>query len=876
MLVSHSKPDTLDNSVLISFLQSQYPTQFPPSESVAGLTLLASVSPNAKLSSSRHFKRICGANRTASCRTFRRFKHTDLKVGGVVPTKDGLLTANLTYPSTGAVHVTHVLEFVEGRMWADIKRQSNPQLLASLGDALAQFDAAFKNVDLKSHSVALKRELKWDLMHAAWIGDNFRALEFVAGALDCAKIDLVRSALDQFNTTTLPALRALPHQLIYNDANDNNIVVAKGAHKVASFIGFGDICVAPQSATWLYEQGKPLRIAVHIIQGYVARQPLPESSIPLLYNLVQMRLAVSVTVSAINRLENPNDAYLTISEKPAWELLAKWNKIHPSLAHATFREAAGLSAVPSAVRVTKWIQSAKPHPILSVAPSTKFVTLDLSMGSTLFAEPKDWTDISRFNKIVADTLDQAGGSNVVGVGRYSEPRCIYYGDAYKRQTEEGPEWRTVHLGIDLFVAAGHKVFAPFDATIFSVTDNDNPLDYGPTVILESQTSEGDKFWTLYGHLDPEVLTRLTVGSTIKAGDLVAHIGAEDRNGGWPPHLHFQVIADSLDARERGDFPGVAFPAEIAVWSALSPDPTSFAGLSGLSTDITVFPDYLAEARELLQIRREKVGYNLSISYDVPLHIVRGFLIPVVKAAHLQNNLLNTNTRYLHPNMIRLSQKLTATLPAPLSVCYFVNSGSEANELAIHPFRGMYRGAETAIKTLKDRGEPMGMFIAESILGCGGQIVLPDGYLKKIYEVVRAEGGVCVADEVQVGFARVGSHFWGFETQGVVPDIVTMGKPFGRFNNGMEYLTRLAETRILAIGLATLQVIHDENLQENAFKVGNHLLAGLERVKNAFPKYGGDARGLGSIWPDHNVLKIKPPICFSMDDADLFPELEDVF
>ncbi|KAJ3058954.1 hypothetical protein HDU99_006573, partial [Rhizoclosmatium hyalinum] len=435
------------------------------------------------------------------------------------------------------------------------------------------------------------------------------------------------------------------------------------------------------------------------------------SSIPLLYNLVQMRLAVSVTVSAINRLENPNDAYLTISEKPAWELLAKWNKIHPSLAHATFREAAGLSAVPSAVRVTKWIQSAKPHSILSVAPSTKFVTLDLSMGSTLFAEPKDWTDISRFNKIVADTLDQAGGSNVVGVGRYSEPRCIYYGDAYKRQTEEGPEWRTVHLGIDLFVDAGHKVFAPFDATVFLVTDNDNPLDYGPTVILESQTSEGDKFWTLYGHLDPEVLTRLTVGSTIKAGDLVAHIGAEDRNGGWPPHLHFQVIADSLDAREKGDFPGVAFPAEIAVWSSLSPDPTSFAGLSGLSTDITVFPDYLAEARELLQIRREKVGYNLSISYDVPLHIVRGFRqylfdvtgrafldavnnVPnvghshpaVVKAAHLQNNLLNTNTRYLHPNMIRLSEKLTATLPTPLSVCYFVNSGSEANELAIRMAR----------------------------------------------------------------------------------------------------------------------------------------------------------------------------------------------
>src|SRR5262249_15384185 len=107
-----------------------------------------------------------------------------------------------------------------------------------------------------------------------------------------------------------------------------------------------------------------------------------------------------------------------------------------------------------------------------------------------------------------------------------------------------------------------------------------------------------------------------------------------------------------------------------------------------------------------------------------------------------------------------------------------------------------------VKQLQAAGRGVGPVICESLLGCGGQLVLPDGYLQAAYQHVRAAGGVCIADEVQTGFGRVGSYFWGFETQGVVPDIVTMGKPIGNghplgavvttpeiaasFNNGMEY------------------------------------------------------------------------------------------
>ncbi|MEJ2753154.1 MAG: aminotransferase class III-fold pyridoxal phosphate-dependent enzyme, partial [Chloroflexota bacterium] len=219
----------------------------------------------------------------------------------------------------------------------------------------------------------------------------------------------------------------------------------------------------------------------------------------------------------------------------------------------------------------------------------------------------------------------------------------------------------------------------------------------------------------------------------------------------------------------------------------------------------------------------------------------------------------------------------------------------------------------------DTGRRLAGFIAEPVLGCGGQIVLPDGYLQEAFAHVRAAGGVCIADEVQVGFGRVGSHFWGFETQGVVPDIVTMGKPIGNghplaavattraiadaFANGMEYFNTFGGNPVsCAVGSAVLDVIEDEKLQENALRVGAHLLDGLRGLMDRHPLVG-DVRGLGLFigvelvrdretlepaageasyivermkeqgillsidGPLHNVLKLKPPIVFTKEDAD---------
>ncbi len=404
--------------------------------------------------------------------------------------------------------------------------------------------------------------------------------------------------------------------------------------------------------------------------------------------------------------------------------------------------------------------------------------------------------------------------------------------------------------------------------------------------------------------------------------------------------------------------------------------------------------------DTLANRKRLLGRNLSVAYKNPLKIVRGSMQylydeegveyldaynnvahvghcnpRVVKAGHEQMARLNTNTRYLHDLINQFAERLTATLPEPLKVCFFVNSGSEANELALRlarahthardlivldhayhgntntlidispykhngpggegppawvhtvpipdPFRGVL-DAEAAsvtrvIQELRERKTPLAGFIAESMPSVGGQIVLPSGYLNKVYDSVREAGGVCIADEVQTGYGRIGTHFWAFESYGVVPDIVVLGKPIGNghpigavvttreiansFDNGMEFFSTFGGNPVsCAIGLAVLDEVFENDLQNHALAVGELLRAGLSELMSSY-EIIGDVRGrglflgvelvrdranlvpataeadfivnamrtrqilFGTDGPFHNVLKIRPPMPFSETDAE---------
>ena len=412
---------------------------------------------------------------------------------------------------------------------------------------------------------------------------------------------------------------------------------------------------------------------------------------------------------------------------------------------------------------------------------------------------------------------------------------------------------------------------------------------------------------------------------------------------------------------------------------------------------------MTQNKRLLERRQRLLGGAYRLFYDNPVHLVRGegvwlydadgrrYLDMYNNVAHVghchprvvdaicrQAQLLNTNTRYLHENILDYAERLTAKFPTDLDTAMFCCTGSEANELALRIARSVtgatgvivtdyayhgnsqatyeispedvpaeklpayvavvpspdcYRGAYTgddageryaehlaaAIELLRGRGVRPAAFIVDTIISSGGVVSPPRGYLRKAAAMIRAAGGVFIADEVQPGFGRTGKHFWGFTADDVVPDIVTMGKPMGNGHPVAGVVTRRELAAAFggrdgyfntfggnpvscAAALAVLDVIEEEKLQQNALEIGQYLVAGLQRLADRH-RCIGEVRASGlfvavdlvsdreqrtpatrlasqlvntlrdrgvltsSIGPAGNILKLRPPMVLSRRDAD---------
>jgi 4-aminobutyrate aminotransferase-like enzyme len=688
----------------------------------------------------------------------------------VVPTSNGGLIAEITGKDASRYRA-RLLKYVPGKSLADVRLHPE-SLLEDIGVFLGEMDKALEGFD---HPAA-HRYWHWDLRNA---GDLGRLTKHIAEPLSRR---LVEYFLLRFESEVLPLLPDLRTSLIHGDANDHNLLLKdsdQGTLEVAGIIDFGDmvhsqtICeLAIALAYVMAGKADPLASAIPMVRGYHASLPLRDVELEVLLPLVTARLCATVTFCAYQQKIQSDNAYLSISDKPARHLLNELLTISPEKANRVFRLACGLSSTA-----------------------------------------------------------QRG-----------------------RSREEILDARKLHIGKSLS------------------TSYRSPLKIVRGAMQYLFDEKGNTYLDCVNN--------------------VCHIG----------HCHPQVV----------------------------------------------------------------------------------------KAAQKQIAILNTNTRYLHDNLAEYALRLTDTMPDPLTVCYFVNSGSEANELAIRlaraytghsdfivvdqayhgnttatielspykfdgpggmgrpshiqkvimpdSYRGPYRygdleaGAKyaqqvgEAASRIRDLGRGIAGFFCESHMGVGGQIILPDGYLQNAYAHVRESGGVCIADEVQVGFGRLGSQFWGFQTQGVIPDIVTLGKPIGNghplgavvttpaiadaFATGMEYFNTFGGNPVsCAVGSAVLQVIEEEELQHNAATVGRHLKSGLESLKETHSLIG-DVRGLGLFvgvelvrnrenldpaseeaavviermkdrcvllsvdGPYHNVLKIKPPIVFSEENADHLVELLD--
>jgi 4-aminobutyrate aminotransferase-like enzyme/Ser/Thr protein kinase RdoA (MazF antagonist) len=900
--------------------------------------------------------------------------------------------------SYGFPHQIRLLTYLPGKVLAEV----NPHSLSLLTDfgrflgSLTKALAGFNNQD--AH-----REFYWDLNQASPVIRKYSLL-----IKDQGRKSLVEHFLNLYETIILPGHDGLRSSVIHNDANDYNILVNHPHDDASRFFGlldFGDMVfshtineLAVGIAYAILGKPDPIKSAQQILAGYNSVFPLSELEIQFLFPLVCTRLAMSGSIAAYQQSLEPKNEYLGISQQQAWDALHLLKEIHPRYAEYCLRSAIGLEPCPHTSIVNEWLKNNSERlgsPIGVPLNMSNCTVIDLSVGSLDVQSPHHLADHRAFGELISKRLRSANVK--IGIGRYNEPRLIYQGDQYLTY---GNERRTIHLATDIFIEKGTPVFSIYDGKIHSFQDNAKSLDNGPTIVIEHTPSPDiPRFYILYSHLTRDSLNGISVGQSVKKGEQIGTVGEYPENGGWPSHLHFQLITDMLD--REGDFFGVAPPSKREVWLSICPDSNLI-----LRIPDSLFPSPRLSQEEILNIRQRHIGRSLSISYSRPLTIVRGFMqflydedgreyldvrnnVPqvghsnpvIVEALSRQAAVLNTNTRYLHETLVRYAERLCSMLPDPLRVCFFVNSGSEANELALRlartytkqrdiiaidgayhgntsglidissykhngpggegappyvhivrmpdVYRGQYCGIDAgrkyahavsdAVQNVVREGRGIAAFICEPLMGCGGQIVFPQGYLEESYRHVREAGGLCIADEVQTGFGRVGTHFWGFETQGVIPDIVTMGKPIGNghpigavvttseiaesFNTGMEFFsTTGGNTVSCAVGMAVLDVIENSKLQENALTVGNYLLKKLNVLKENHPIIG-DVRGIGLFigvelvrdsmilepaaeetkyivermkdlgvlisldGPLNNVLKIKPPLVFTMKDAD---------
>ena len=928
----------------------------------------------------------------------------------------------VTIPDFGGTPwIACALTWVDGVPLADVRPRPLP-VLEELGAFLAELDIALSAFDHPE----LDRTFLWRMESAR------ETIESHLELLDEGR-GLVERTLARATGLLDPVRDSLPRCVIHNDANDYNVMASPSLDgtRLSGLIDFGDLTrgwraaeVAVAAAYAMMDLEDPVAAACAVVRGYSAVAPLDEAECRAIVPMVALRLCLSVSVQARQMRAQPGNKYLAVSQQPAWRLLGQLADADWRVAEFRIREACALDPNPGLQPVLSWLDRVRPRAsVMDPGLLARPHVIDLSVESLELPHPDVLATGGVLDAWVEGRIEAAGAT--VGVGRYGEARILYDDPAFAVPGDHGPESRTIHLGLDLFAPPGTPVRAPFAGTVLSVADNDRPRDYGPTVILRHQTGEGSGFHTLYGHLDTATLEHLTPGRAVAAGDVLGWLGDASVNGGWPPHLHFQVVAlDPLDdpgaaTSSPGNFPGVALQRLRTVWESILPDPTPLAGLPSTPPPV---PDPVLRFADLTQKRKTLLGSSLSLSYARPVHIVRGhgawlyddtgrrYLDTVNNVPHVghgnrrvaeaiarHSRVLNTNTRYLHTRIVALGEELLEHFPAPLEVVFFVCSGSEANELALRmarrhtgndgvvcleggyhgntgalveishykfagpggagpsdrvavapmpdTYRGRYREGPAAAKGATpgalyaadvaraaarldsspgDRGGPgapgVAAFVAEPILSCGGQIEPPAGYLAAAFGHIRDAGGVCVADEVQVGFGRVGDAFWAFELQGVVPDIVTLGKPMGNghpvaavvttreiadsFANGMEYFSTFGGNPVsCAAARAVLAEIRSRGLQEHARHIGGRLRRDLEELARRHPVIG-DVRGRGLFLgvelvrdartrepfpeacayvanrardlgvflsvdgPDHNVLKVKPPLVFGEAEAEL--------
>lgn len=771
-----------------------------------------------------------------------------------------------------------------------------------------------------------------------------------------------------------PLAGELPTQVIHGDITDLNVVADQGpdARPIpCGLIDFGDLMHswrAAEAAVTICallakDRRAPLRIAADVLAGFVAEQPLSAPEAAAVWPMVAARACAGIASTAAQLAHEPANPYLhdTLAvDRAVLELVAQ---VPLALGTLVMQRAAG--RVPAAMPPPRADQ-----PIVQGAD--RLPVIDMSTTSPLLDDGA-WTDPAEVRARL-----RAASAGRGALIRYGEPHV------HRAAANRLAEPATVHLGIDLLVATGTEVVAPWPGRVLNV---------GPGALR----LVGPDGWDLL-LIGAEPVT--STGRVVTAGATLATV-ADSPEPSLPDHLHVQVAPTGVPAPTH-------CPSSLAdAWQQLCPDPGPL-----LSVDSATRP---ADAAALMRRRAAALAPVQEHYFAAPPQLERGWrhhLVDVTGRVYLDaiNNVavlghshpavaaavgrqlrtLNTNSRFHYEEHVRFAEMLKETLPVELDTVLLVATGSESVDLALrlarvhtgardtialrtayhgwttasdevssalmdnpralttrpawvhlaeppNQYRGPFRGPDAGTRYADDvrgilarlatQGRRPAAFICETPNGNAGGIELPHDYLGQVYAEVRAAGGVVIADEVQVGYGRLGSHFWGFQRHDVVPDIVCVAKAVG---NGFPVAAVVCRRAIAdsfaaegsffasmggtpagaAAAMATLSTIRDEDLMGNAARMGARLRAGLEGLVARHPMAGAvhgrglylglevvtdresatpataatDALcerllGLGVIMAatgdDMNVLKIKPPLCIDSAGVDFLLEALEV-
>ena len=851
-----------------------------------------------------------------------------------------------------------LLSYVEGKPLSDTLRLS-PGQIRSLGDVAGRIARGLADFE---HS-GTDRFLQWDLRRGAEVVDAL--LPYVE---DEAHRDRLRAATDWATGRVAPVAADLRVQPVHGDLTDDNVVsTAVDADTITGVIDFGDVAdgwlVAELAATCacvLYRSPQHPLAVVATIEAFAAHVELTDAELGALWPLIVLRTAVLVVSGEQQVHLDGDNAYADANRAREW------------LAFETAVDLDG-SEVEALIRFTL---STAPAPQLTAehvlaGPLSADGIIDLSVTSAAF-DAGSWLQPGIDAAVAAKAAAQVGHA----VTRYGEYRLS------QTRIDTAAPSPTLALGVEAFLPAGSPITAPCDCRLVIVDAETIRLECAqyelwlsgvdPT-ISAGAVRAGTHLGTLERRLDVTGghgagIARLAVQVSLLHGIrppfFVAPSGAELWRRVCPDPSMFLGLTTAR--------PTVA-PREL-----LQRRDASFARVQE-----HYYADPPQIERGWKHHLIDTTGQSYVDMVNNVTTVGHGHP-RIAEAARSQWSLLNTNSRFHYDELVQFTERLAELAPDPLDTVFLVNSGTEAVDLALrlaltatghdtvlavreayhgwsmaadavsssvadnpraldtrpdwvrlveapNAVRGKYRGMLSApqyledldadLEHLNDEGRTIAAFIAEPVFGNAGGVLLPDGYLAGVYERVRARGGLCIADEVQVSYARLGRYFWGTEQQNVVPDIITIAKAMGNGHPLGAVITRRDIAERFAtdgpffssaggsplscrIGLTVLDIMRDEGLQQNAEVVGRHLKHGLEGLAERFEIIGA-VYGMGlylgvELVSDRaeftpataatamlceelllrgcivqptgdfkNVLKIKPPLCLSIASADHF-------